>query len=160
MFGAGERASAEAMTNPNLPRPVVWLGLAGILPQAGCLLIALNSAEDRWFALAAGCCYAAVILSFLGGMWWMAGLLGGRRSADFYALAAMPSLIGWGAMLPWCFGWRWPGPSLVVLGLVLLASPIVDWRLAVSPDLPPGWLRLRMGMATGLGLATLALTLV
>ena len=143
-----------------LPRPVIWFGLAGILPQAGALLIAVNAPEDRWFALAAGCCYAAIILSFLGGMWWMAGLLAGRRSADFYAVAVLPSLIGWAALLPWCFGWRWPGPSLLVLGTVLLASPLVDRYLAPSLNLPPAWLRLRVAMATGLGLATLALAQV
>ncbi|MBC2668113.1 DUF3429 domain-containing protein [Novosphingobium piscinae] len=148
------------MTVASLPRPVVALGLAGILPQAACVAIVLNAPEDRWFALAAGCFYAAVILSFLGGMWWMAGLLSGRTSPDFYALAVAPSLIGWGALLPWCFGWRWPGPALLVLAAVLLASPLVDRWLASSLTLPPAWLRLRLAMATGLGLSTLALGLL
>ncbi|MBC2662970.1 DUF3429 domain-containing protein [Novosphingobium flavum] len=143
----------------SLPRPVVALGLAGILPQAACLFIALTAPAERWFVLAAGCCYAAVILSFLGGMWWMAGLLTGRTSTDFYAIAVMPSLIGWAALLPWCFGWRWPGPALVVLGACLLASPLVDRWMAARLDLPPSWLRLRVAMASGLGLTTLGLGL-
>ena len=115
---------------------------------------------DRWFALAAGCCYAAVILSFLGGLWWMAGLLSGRTGEGFYALAVAPSLIAWAALLPWCFGWSWPGPSLLVLGGSLLASPLVDRQLARTMTLPADWLRLRMVLAGGLGLSTMALAMV
>lgn len=148
------------MSIATLPRPVVTLGLAGILPQAACLFIAITAPGERWFALAAGCCYAAVILSFLGGMWWMVGLLTGRTHADFYAVAVMPSLIGWASLLPWCFGWPWPGPALGVLGLCLLASPLVDRWLAKQLEWPPAWLRLRVAMATGLGLATLGLATV
>ena len=142
-----------------LPIPVVGLGLAGTIPQVACAALALATPENRWFALAAGCCYAALILSFLGGMWWMALLLAGRSTARWsaYALSVAPSLIGWAALLPWCFGWRWPGPSLLVLGALLLTSPLVDHYLARDIAWPAGWLRLRMAMATGLGLATWAL---
>ena len=143
----------------SLPRPVVVLGLAGIAPQVFCAAKALTVPDDRWFALAAGCCYAALILSFLGGLWWMAGLLSGRTDAGLYALAVAPSLVAWLALLPWCFGWEWPGPSLIVLGAALLASPLVDRRLARTVPLPEGWLGLRAVMATGLGLSTLALAL-
>lgn len=148
------------MSDTALPRPVIVLGLAGILPQAACVLIAATSPPDRWFALAAGCCYAALILSFLGGLWWMAGLLSGRTATDFYVVTVLPSLIGWAALLPWCFGWTWPGPSLLVLAATLLASPLVDRHLAGALDLPPAWLRLRLAMAGGLGLATLGLAAV
>ncbi|RVU07986.1 DUF3429 family protein [Novosphingobium umbonatum] len=144
-----------------LPRPLVLLGLSGVLPQLGCLLACHIWPEARWFALAAGCFYAAIILSFLGGLWWMASMLAGWRHGGLYALAVLPSLIGWGALLPWCFGWVWPAPSLLVLALVLLASPMVDQRLeqalAGRIALPAGWLRLRVMMASGLALLTLAL---
>ena len=143
-----------------LPRPVVAFGLAGILPQAACWAVARSWPEDRWFALAAGCCYAALILSFLGGLWWMAGLLAGRRDNTLYLAAVAPTLIGWAALLPWCFGWPWPGPSLLLLGALLLASPLVDRQLARTVALPAGWLTLRTMMATGLGTATIALALV
>lgn len=138
-----------------LPRPVVILGLAGIVPQAACAVLA-RDAGNHWFALAAACCYAALILSFLGGLWWMAALLAGRTERWIYALAVAPSLIGWAALLPWCFGWPWPGPSLVTLALVLVASPAADALLARTVRLPPGWIALRLMMAAGLGLTTLA----
>ena len=50
------------MTIATLPRPVLWLGLTGIIPQAACLAAALALPDWRWVALAAGCFYAAVIL--------------------------------------------------------------------------------------------------
>ena len=143
------------MPETTLPRPLIALGLAGLLPQAICLMAVAYGGPERWIALAAGCFYAAIILSFLGGMWWMAGLLSGLRAGWVYGLAVLPSLIGFAALLPWTVGWSWPGPSLVVLALALLVSPLVDRMLARHMTVPPGWLRLRMAMAGGLGLMTL-----
>ena len=142
-----------------LPRPLVVLGLAGLLPQAFCLVMALDSG-NHYFAIAAACCYAAVILSFLGGMWWMAGALNGLREPWVYGMAVAPSLAGWVVLLPWCVGWTWPGPSLVLLGVLLLASPLADAALASRVPLPAGWLRLRCAMAGSLGLLTLAIAAV
>lgn len=124
-----------------------------------CWVLAAGWPDLRWFALSAGCCYAALILSFLGGLWWMAALVGDQKQAGAYIVAVLPSLAGWGAMLPWCFGWMWPGPSLIVLGLCLLASPLVDRALPSAQGLPTAWLRLRMAMAGGLGITTLALAM-
>jgi hypothetical protein len=142
-----------------LPRPLVLLGLAGLAPQAVCLVLAAQG-ENHYFAIAAGCCYAAIILSFLGGLWWMAGLLAGRQQAWIYGVAVLPSLAGWAALLPWCVGWRWPGPSLVGLGLALLLSPLADAALARRMAMPSGWLMLRGLMAGGLGLLTLMIAAV
>ena len=143
------------MQAETLPRPLITFGLAGLLPQAICLTLVLQDGPARWIALAAACFYAALILSFLGGLWWMAAMLSGLRSAPYYAIAVLPSLLGLAALLPWCLGWSWPGPSLVALGLALLASPLVDRALAKQVQLPSGWLQLRMVMAAGLGLMTI-----
>lgn len=145
------------MTTPQLPRPLIWFGLAGLLPQALCLALVLGDSALRWVALAAACFYAALILSFLGGMWWMAAMLSGLRSARYYAAAVVPSLFGLAALLPWCLGWTWPGPSLAALALALLASLLVDDALAKHFSYPAHWLRLRMAMSGGLGLMTLLL---
>ena len=146
------------MPTSTLPRPLVWFGLAGLLPQALCLALVLADSSLRWVALAAACFYAALILSFLGGMWWMAALLGNLRSARFYAAAALPNLFALAALLPWCLGWTWPGPSLVALGIALLASLLVDRALADHVAFPAGWLRLRMAMSGGLGVMTLLMS--
>ena len=145
------------MERSALPRPPVWLGLAGLLPQAACLTLALMPGPYRWAGLAAGCFYAAIILSFLGGMWWMAALGSRERSFGIYGVAVIASLAGWLALLPWVFGWAWPAPSLTALGVLLLLSPLADLMIARDIAPPPGWLRLRIIMAGGLGLLTLAL---
>lgn len=143
------------MTKSSFPRPLIAFGLAGLLPQAICLAAVLHGGPERWFALAAACFYAALILSFLGGLWWMAALLGGPGANWVYGLAITPSLIGLAALLPWSFGWNWPGPSLAVLGLALLVSPLIDRTLAQYVAFPAGWLRLRVIMAGLLGGMTL-----
>lgn len=148
------------MSDTTLPRPLVAFGFAGLLPQAICLVLVAQGGPERWMALAAACFYAAIILSFLGGMWWMAGLLSGLRAGWVYGLAVVPSLIGFAALLPWCVGWSWPGPSLVALALALLASPLVDRALARHLAFPAGWLRLRIIMTSGLGLLTLLVAAV
>ena len=148
------------MVSKNLPRPVVWCSLAGLLPQALCLALIMSDSSLRWVALAAACFYAALILSFLGGIWWMAAMLGGLRSVRPYAVSVLPSLFGFAALLPWCLGWTWPGPSLVALGLALIASPLVDRALANHVSFPVGWLRLRTAVSCGLGIVTLVIAAV
>jgi hypothetical protein len=143
-----------------LPRPLVLFGLSGILPQALCVVIAIGGGEGRWIALAAGCVYAGLILSFLGGLWWMAALLANERATWPYMVAVLPSLAAWATFLPWCFGWRWPGPSLIALGLLLIGSPFIDRILALRYHVPEGWIGLRIRMATALGMLTLVLAAV
>lgn len=142
-----------------LPGPARWFGLLGLAPQAAAVLAACDS-RWHWAAVAAGCLYAALIFSFLGGIWWAQAML--RRAPRWrdHLLAVAPSLIAFAAVLPWCIGWRWPGPSLAVLGLCLMASPLVDLYLRSAHLLPDGWLRLRRTLSTGLGLLTLALAVI
>ena len=147
------------MQTDSLPLPVRILGLAGVVPQIACLAIALTLPDWRWTALAAGCFYAALILAFLGGLWWMQAMLRGERGWEPYVFAVLPSLGGLAALLPWSLGWTWPGPSLVLLGLALLLSPLIDRYLARFLPVPSGWLRLRLIMASGLGGITLLLGL-
>jgi hypothetical protein len=138
----------QAHLDHDLPPAVRLLGLSGILPQLACIGYAL--VFEASFAGQAGLAYAAVILSFLGGLWWMAALLSDLRDPTPYVVAVLPSLIGWGAML-------WPAGGLWLVALCLLASPLVDISLSRRIALPKVWLRLRWQMASGLGLTTLTL---
>jgi hypothetical protein len=138
----------QAHLDHDLPPAVRLLGLSGILPQLACIGYAL--VFEASFAGQAGLAYAAVILSFLGGLWWMAALLSDLRDPTPYVVAVLPSLIGWSAML-------WPAGGLWLVALCLLASPLVDISLSRRIALPKGWLRLRWQMASGLGLTTLTL---
>lgn len=145
------------MIRTGLQRPMVAIGYLGLAPQATCLVLSSLSEPFRWAGMAAACFYAAVILSYFGGMWWMAGLLSGERRARFYLAAIFPSLFAWVATLPWVFGAAWPVPSLFALGVALLLSPLADYSLDRQIALPAGWLRLRVILSAGLGLLTLAM---
>jgi hypothetical protein len=131
-----------------------------LLPQIACVLAVVLDPRWRFTALAAGFGYAALIFSFLGGVWWGIGVARDRAPPWIYGLAVVPSLIAFGAYLPWVFGAAFPGPSLILLGLCLIASPLVDRALARGVDLPAGWLALRWQLSVGLGLLTLLLALI
>ncbi|OAN85579.1 hypothetical protein A8B77_10100 [Erythrobacter sp. EhN03] len=145
---------------PALPR---WLGVAGLLPQFTCVAVLYaGPAEWREAALAIAFAYAALILSFLGGMWWgiaAAAPAAQRRKALgwLWIAAVLPSLVALACFLPWALDWAWPEPSLVMLGGALLVSLGVDAKLGALA--PRWWMVLRVPLSTGLGLATIAAAL-
>jgi hypothetical protein len=134
-----------------------WLGYAGLLPQAIALWLALKGGPSGFVALAGGFAYAAAIFSFLGGVWWGQALANGRAGAGAFIVAVMPSLIAVAAFLPWTFGWSWPGPALIVLGLLIGLSWLVDRQLEFANR---AFMRLRLHLSVGLGALTIALGLV
>ncbi|MEC7421846.1 MAG: DUF3429 domain-containing protein [Pseudomonadota bacterium] len=145
---------------PALPR---WLGVAGLLPQFTCVAVLYaGPAEWREAALAIAFAYAALILSFLGGMWWgiaAAAPAAQRRKALgwLWIAAVLPSLVALACFLPWALDWAWPEPSLVMLGGALLVTLGVDAKLGALA--PRWWMALRVPLSTGLGLATIAAAL-
>jgi hypothetical protein len=132
------------------------LGYAGLSPQIICLGMVLSGHEWRYSALAGGFAYAAAIFSFLGGVWWGQAVQSGRASTGAYLLAVMPSLLAVALFLPWTFGWSWPGPALLYLGALILASPLIDRALGFAAR---DFLRLRWHLSLGLGGLTIALGL-
>ena len=141
---------------PPLPRIALVLGIAGLAPQVWALLATFREA-DRYIGLAAGYFYAALIFSFLGGLWW--GVAASRKEAPewLYLAAIVPSLIAFATGIPWMTGAEWPGPSLGVLGVGILASILVDRTLFKQGLIDRSVLRLRFGLSLGLGLLTMAL---
>jgi hypothetical protein len=139
---------------PELPRK---LGYAGLLPQIAVVAVLLSGSQWwRFAALSIGYAYAALILSFLGGMWWGLAARGSERIPLWIWLAAVtPSLLALATYLPWIFGATWPGPSLAVLGTALLASLMVDRRLVAYDLTPAWWMALRLPLSIGLGLLTI-----
>ena len=131
-----------------------WLGYAGILPQLLCVVIAASGSDYGYTAIAGGFAYAAAIFSFLGGVWWGQALANGRGGAGAYLIAVLPSLIAVALFLPWTFGWEWPAPALVIIGALILLSPLVDRALGLSS---PDFMRLRIHLSLGLGALTIAL---
>jgi hypothetical protein len=141
---------------PPLPRIAVVLGIAGLAPQVWALLATFREA-DRYIGLAAGYFYAALIFSFLGGLWW--GVGASRKDAPewLYLAAVVPSLIAFATGIPWMTGATWPGPSLFVLGFGILGSTAIDRRLTKMGLMDPRLFALRFGLSISLGFLTLAL---
>lgn len=131
-----------------LPRAARQLGYAGLLPQAICALYVFDGGKWQWTAQAIAFGYAALIFSFLGGVWWGIGLSRDYAPRWIFGCAVMPSLLALAAYAPWIIGWEWPGPSLIALGVMLMLSPLVDVLIG---EQAPGWLCLRTQLSLGLG---------
>ena len=134
-----------------IPLAPLALGLGGLIPFWGLALALLlrgafglhPAALD--FALAT---YAAIIISFLGGIRWGLAV----RAEDIggnYAISVVPSLVAW-ALLAAPEPWR-----LALLGITALALGPFDLGL-VRSGLAPQWFgRLRLILSTGAGVALL-----
>lgn len=143
------------MSPPPLPR---WLGLAGLLPQAIAVAVVLSGDEaSRFSALSLGYAYAALILSFLGGLWWGLAARAERPPEWAWIAAIAPSLVALATAVPWAIGQAWPAPSLVVLATALIAALGVDSLLSSRGLTPPWWMSLRLPLSLGLGVLTLVL---
>ena len=138
-----------------------WFGYAGLLPQLFAVLMQLDDGSLRWIAMAGGYGYAALIFSFLGGLWWGLAAMGGTRTPTWaWVAAVVPSLLALASAWPWATGGTWPGPSLIFLGLAIAASLLVDLRLRAAGLTPGGWLALRLPLSLGLGGLTVAVGLL
>ena len=143
------------MNPPLVPR---WLGLAGLLPQLAVAAVVFSGDGPlRFTALSMGYGYAALILSFLGGLWW--GIAASKPNPPewLWVAAIVPSLIALASAVPWSTGQPWPGPSLLILGASLIVALAVDFALARLGMVPPWWISLRLPLSLGLGGLTLAL---
>lgn len=134
-----------------------WLGYAGLLPQIICVALAASGDEYAFTALSGGFAYAAAVFSFLGGVWWGQAVASGKGGAGAYLIAVMPSLLAVALFLPWSLGWDWPGPALMYLGALILASPIIDRGLGFAAK---DFFSLRVQLSIGLGLLTIALGVI
>lgn len=137
---------------PELP-PMAWhLGHAGLIPFVlGTLLVWLVTPEAHPYVASALAAYAAVIVSFLGGIHW--GLVM-RMPTDAPPAAAqsalvwgvIPSLVAWmGVMMP-------PHAGLVVSGAAIVGCYLVDRRRYAAQGVGR-WLTLRFRLT---GVASLS----
>lgn len=134
----------------DIPRPALWLGIAGVLPFAFTAVQVASGwplgGRANGPALHALLSYAAVILSFLGGVHWglaMRALPAGARDVDWWPFIAsvVPSLAAFGGL------WLLPRNGLALLAgafAVMLAYDL--WT--VSRRQSPFWYgRLRTGLS-------------
>lgn len=146
-----------------VPLPVALLSAAGLLPPLMALFVRLAAGAHPESPLpgtigALGLIYTALILSFLGGIWW--GVAVARVPS-----AELPPLVGI-AVAPTIVALALIGLSLgrpmlagILLGLVLMATPLVDRHLRERRLVPPWWMRLRVPLSMLLGLLTIGLGL-
>lgn len=130
-------------TRPFQSSPVVpialWLGYAGLIPfVAGAALAWLPPPESRPFATAALSAYAAVIVSFLGGIHWGIGFRDGTQWLFLWGV--VPSLVAATALL------LSPRHGLWVQALMLLLCYVVDRRVYPAHGLRV-WLTLRLRLS-------------
>jgi hypothetical protein len=113
----------------------LWLGYGGLVPfMAGAALAWQLPAESRPLATMALSAYAAVIVSFLGGIHWGIGFRDGRPG--LFAWGVVPSLVAALALLlP-------PRHGLVMHAAMLLLCYAVDRRVYAVHGLQ-AWLGLR-----------------
>lgn len=136
------------------------LGFAGLVPPIAVVAALVLLPPDVAFpATALGYAYAALILSFLGGLWW--GLAAAKAGPGWvYVAAIVPSLFALATAIPWAIGLAWPGPSLAALGLAIFGSLIVDRRLVSLAIAPAWWMTLRLPLSAALGTLTLLTALL
>jgi hypothetical protein len=116
------------------------LGHAGLIPLVGLALLIWLVTPDlqAWVALALAT-YAALIISFLGGIHWGIGWSQMDRlphGKTHFLWGVTPSLLAWpGLVMP-------PYAGLAWLGLVLIVCYLVDRKLYAQAGLG-AWLQLR-----------------
>lgn len=141
------------------PVLVQYLGAAGVIPQLGTLAVLLFGDQEYAFAaMALGYAYAALILSFVGGMWWgLAAQPAATTPRWLWVAGIHPSLIALACVLPWAIGAARPAPGLIALGITLVATLAIDVRVRALGLCPRWWLALRAPLSTGLGIITAAI---
>ena len=126
-----------------MPPPALLIALAGLVPFVGCGLMAMASsaANDPWLTALVG--YAAVVLSFLGGVHWGLVLrepepaLPGPR----LGMSIIPLLLGWAALAATAVVAFWLGLAILIVAYILV---IAMEHQANGRGLLPGrylWLR-------------------
>ena len=140
---------------PQVGKGAFALGFAGLLPAlAAACLIALG----QGWAVVIAFLYPALILSFLGGIWWGFAMRRTAGQGRLSVLAVMPSLIAAGLVLLAALATFTAGAtraipcwSLVALGVALILTLPVDRYLVRTGEAPANWMRLRVPLSLGLG---------
>lgn len=127
------------MSAPSPDPRALRLGYLGLLPfvvGAALIWLRLEPAVAHEFVSLAVSAYAALILSFLGGIHWALGMRAPSPEPVRFAWGVVPSLLAWMALL------MPPHAGLVVHGVVLVICYLVDRKVYPLHGLS-GWLTLR-----------------
>lgn len=148
---------ADAIDPVPVVRPPVTallLGYAGLLPPIVAVAVRLIDPAKGGMMLALALFYSALILSFLGGMWWgaVSARVTGAALTLWLAIAVVPTLVALvaGAVL---FASVLSAAAIVAAGL--LGSLLVDMALVRAGHVPMWWMKLRVPLSVGLAALTL-----
>lgn len=134
------------------------LGFAGLLPPVAFVALIAHARGGieavPTVLLDLADLYAAIILSFVGGMWWSFALRRTHGKGALAGVAVTPSLVGLALLLGG--GLVKAGWASVALGCAILLTLLVDRHLATRGEAPAGWMILRVPLSLGLGLLTIA----
>lgn len=118
------------------------LGHLGLLPFVlGAALVWVVNAQAHPHALQALSAYAAVIVSFLGGIHWGLGFRLSAPPASLFVWGVLPSLVAWAAVL------MPAGAGLVLHGVMLVLCYLVDRKVYPAHGLSR-WLTLRFRLSS------------
>lgn len=138
----------EAEKRPESQALAARLGYAGLVPAVVLSLWLLGIPGDhpwwdRTVMLLTG--YAAVVLSYLGGIRWGLALTEpGEDAANVFAISVLPALGGWAALFV-------PPPySFVLLAVAFAAHGAWDTLSAQRGSMPDWFARLRMQLTAGI----------
>jgi hypothetical protein len=135
---------SAALSTPPSPSFITAhrLGYAGLLPFVfGALLVWFVRPDAHPYATLALSAYAAVIVSFLGGIHWGIAMREAAPPSSMFVWAIVPSLVAWIAvMMP-------ANAGLVVLGVMLCVCYAVDRRIYPLHGLGR-WLTLRFRLSS------------
>ncbi len=123
-----------------IPRPALWLGLAGLIPFVVATLAKLagwqNGVPDMAMSF-----YGLAILSFMGGALW--GFAANAPGWHWLVLSVLPPLWGVAVLLAGSLGpWRFDpnlGLAAGFAGILLVDRAMTQAGLA-----PPWWMALRL----------------
>jgi hypothetical protein len=143
------------MSDRAIPRIVLWLGYAGLVPfVASALALWVAPVRLHGFVLYSLLTYSAVILSFMGAIHWGLAMRDeGVSSPLQLGLSVVPPLVGWVALA------LSPTMSFVVLIIAFSVLYVADTR-AARRGWAPSWyprLRLPLTVIVVLSLITCAL---
>lgn len=136
-----EATLPDRTPSPDVSPHALRLAYAGLLPFVlGALLVWIVHAEARPYTTQALSAYAALIVSFLGGIHWGIGFREPAAPAPLFVWGVVPSLVAWPAVL------MPPGAGLVILGVMLVVCYAVDRRVYPAHGLSR-WLTLRFRLS-------------
>ena len=122
------------------------LGYAGVIPVAGLLVLAWSSAAWQHQAVNSATIYAALVLSFLGGIHW-GFATSGFASSKHFLISVVPSLWAWSVFAATDF--------FTILGIIfgLITFLVYEQRCDLLEKYPEWYLPLRKHLTFGLSIS-------